>query len=367
MVTGLNGVDTGSPSNRPLILIVPGRLATRTGGYEYDRRMAAALAARGWEVHVRELDESFPHPTRAALDEAARVLSDIPDGTTVLADGLALGAMPDPIERERSRLKIVALVHLPLAAAVGLDGPTAARLEASERRALAATELVVVTGRSTRAALAAYGVAPDRLVVVEPGTARAPLARGSTGVPLRLLSVAAVTAGKGHEILVDALAAVPNHDWLLTCAGSLDREPLTVARVRARVSASGLESRVSLVGELGAEGLEVCYDSADVFVLASLHETYCMAVAEALAHGLPVVSTMTGAIPDLVGGAAGDPSAGLVVPPGDVNALAAALTQVLADAPLRQRLAAGARRVRDRLPTWEEAADKLAAALHELA
>ena len=169
-------------------MVVPGRLDTPTGGYVYDRRMAQGLSRRGWSVEVRELDDSFPYPTPAALEHAARVLGDLPNGTAVLVDGLALGAMPEVIEQEAARLRIVALVHLPLGADISIDRNTAARLEASERRALAAAALIIVTGRSTLALLARYGIAADKIVVVEPGTARAPLARGSGGaLPLRLL------------------------------------------------------------------------------------------------------------------------------------------------------------------------------------
>jgi glycosyltransferase involved in cell wall biosynthesis len=350
-----------------IAVLVPGRLQTRTGGYEYDRRMIAGLRDRGWTVDVRELDAGFPHPTVAARDDAARQLAMIPDGTTVLIDGLAFGSLPVEVEREASRLQIVALVHLPLAAEIGLDRETAARLEASERRALAAAAGVVVTGRSTIALLSTYGVAPERIVVVEPATERAPLAHGSSGGPLHLLSVAAVTAGKGHEILIRALEATPNRDWRLTCAGSLERDPSTVERLRSRLLRSGLDDRVSLAGELDAGALERCYNSADVFVLATLRETYCMAVAEALAHGLPIVSTTTGAISELVGaGRNGDNPAGLLAPPGDVAAMTAALTTVLGDSRVRERLAEGARRVRDKLPTWDDALDKMTAALNDV-
>ena len=359
--------EGGPSAPMPIVVLVPGRLKTRTGGYEYDRRMIAGLRERGWPVEARELDGPFPHPTLAARKQAAGVLAAIPDGTIVLVDGLACGSLPAEVEHEASRLKIVALVHLPLAAEVGLDRGTAGRLEAGERRALAAAVLIVVTGKSTVDALAQYGVARDRIAVVEPGTDRAPLSRGSTGAPLHLLCVAAITAGKGHEILFRALEAIPRRDWRLTCAGSLERDPSTVERLRAWLRASGLQPRILLAGELDGDALEVCYDSADVFVLASLHETYCMAVAEALAHGLPVVSTTTGAIPELVDPAGnGEQPAGLLVPPGDVGAMTAALSTLVGDARARERFAEGARRVRDRLTTWNEAADKMAAALHDV-
>ena len=324
--------------------------------------MADGLRARGWSVDVRELHGSFPHPPPAALAEAARVLAAIPDRATVLIDGLAFGAMPAEVEREASRLRIVALIHLPLAAEVGIGEDEAARLEAGERRAMAAASRVIVTGKATRTALAGHGVAPDLIAVVEPGTERAPLARGSRQGPLQLLCVATLNPGKGHDILLRALAALPHDNWHLTCAGSLDRHPTTVQQLRETLRADGLNARVSFVGDLDAPALAGCYDRADLFVLATRHETYGMAVAEALARGLPVVSTETGAIPELVGD-----EAGLLVPVGDTTALTSALSQVLSDRQLLARLAEGARRVRDRLPTWADAAGRMAAALDRVA
>ncbi len=345
-------------------LLVPGSLESRTGGYAYDRRIAAELRRRGWTIEVRGLDASFPRPTAAALADAARVLADIPDGHTVLVDGLALGVMPSEVEREASRLRLVALVHMPLAAEIGIDSDVAARLEASERRALGAAALVVVTGRWTMSALERYDVGRHRIALVEPGTDRGPVARGSGGSPLELLCMATLNPGKGHEILIRALASLSPRGWHLTCAGSLDRHPPTVERVRAIVRAKSLDDRVSLAGELDDVALAAAFDRADLFVLATLRETYGMAVAEALAHGLPVVSTTTGAIADLVGPA--DDGAGLLAPPGDEAALETALSRVMSDARLRDRLAEGARRMRGRLPTWEEAADKMAAALERI-
>jgi glycosyltransferase involved in cell wall biosynthesis len=343
--------------------LVPGHLDSRTGGYEYDRRMIGGLRARGWGVEVRELHDSFPRPMPAALDHAARVLAAIPDEATVVIDGLACGAMPAEVEHEASRLRLVALVHMPLAAEIGIDRDTANRLETTERRALAAARAVIVTGKMTVGALAGYGVKRDRIVVVEPGTDRTPLARGSGGPTIELLSVATLNAGKGHEFLFRALATIPTRNWHLTCAGSPDRDPSTVARLRAQLHADGLEDHVTLAGELSETALSACYDRADLFVSASLSETYGMAVAEALARGLAIVSTDVGAIPDLVGG---DQPAGLLVPPGDAQALAGALAPVLADAVLRHRLASAARLRRESLPTWEEASSKMAAALERV-
>ena len=353
---------------RSLVLIVPGQLDTLTGGYGYDRRMVEELCARGWRVAVRELGGEFPNPSAGALDRAGRLLSSLPDRSLVVIDGLAFGAMPDQAAREAGRLRLVALVHHPLAVETGLDRSTAARLESSERRALLTARLVIVTSRATVVNLSRYGVSLDRIAVVEPGTDRGPVSRGSGGASAHLLCVAAIVPRKGHDVLLHALAAIPERNWRLTCVGSVERDRPTVVRLRQVIEEHGLGDRVALVGERDAVGVAEAYDSADVFVLPTLHEGYGMAVAEALARGLPVISTPTGAIADLVASAGGSQdrdahAAGILVPPGDVGALVAALRQVIGSAQIRDALAAGARRVRDRLPTWDDQSARMAEVL----
>lgn len=345
-----------------IAFLVPGSLETRTGGYEYDRRIIAGLRTRGWHVAVHELGVSFPHPTPPTLAHAADVFRAIPDGSRVVVDGLAFGAMPDEVTHEARRLRLVPVIHQPLGEGVGLSAEAAAGLRARERRALAAAALVVVTGAGTMAAMAEHGVAPDRVVLVEPGTDKGRVSMGSKSDVLELLAVATVNAGKGHALLVEALAGIDRRDWHLTCAGSLDRDPAAVARVRDLLRDHHLEDHVSLVGELGGDDLEACYVRADVFVLPTLSETYGMAVAEALAHGLPVISTDTGAIPRLVGD-----GAGMIIATGDVHALRGALLLVMTDKGVRARFAFGARRVRQRLRTWDDAVETMAPALERIA
>lgn len=351
--------------SKSLVLVVPGRLETLTGGYGYDRRIVAGLIERGWTVSVRELGDSFPFPTEVARADAARVLESLPDDATVLVDGLAMGVLPEEVEHAAVRLRIVALVHHPLALETGIDAATAAALEASERRALATARRVIVTSRATAAGLATYGVSPDRIDVVEPGTDRAPLASGSRGGPRQLLCVAALVPRKGHAVLFDALERIGSRHWRLACVGSLERHPAMAEDLRALARAKGLEELVEFAGEADSATLPGYYAAADLFVLPTLFEGYGMAVAEALARGLPVVSTRTGAIAELVGN-----DAGIVVPPGDVSALSNALSQVLGDAGadrLREKFAEGARRVRQELPTWDDAAGRMDALLGRVA
>jgi glycosyltransferase involved in cell wall biosynthesis len=100
-----------------------------------------------------------------------------------------------------------------------------------------------------------------------------------------------------------------------------------------------------------------------VFVLVSRTETFGMVITEALARGVPVVTTAGGAAEDTLGTAPDGSVPGLLVPPGDAGALAAALNRWLTDAPLRARLAVSARARRDTLDRWDETARALAAVL----
>jgi glycosyltransferase involved in cell wall biosynthesis len=335
---------------RSVRLIVPGSIHTRTGGSIYDRRIAEGLRDRGWTVDVRE-----------ATRVDACLLEDLPTGRLVLVDGLLFTDVVEAAAEHASRLKVIALIHLPLAETPGLTADRRSELETRERRALASARAVVVTGRGAADTARRYGVPDAGITVAEPGVDRAPAARGSAADRVELLCVATVNAAKGHDVLVRALSSLRQRPWHLTCAGSLERDAATAARLRALIAALGVSDRVSLCGELDDAQLARQYDAADVFVLASLHETYGMAVAEALARGLPVVTTTTGAATQIVG-----TSAGILVPPGDEGALAAALQSVIGDRRLRARLADGARAVRDMLPTWDRTVDTIERVLTDL-
>ncbi len=341
--------------------LIPGDPNTRTGGYLYDRRIMAGLAALGWRVELRRLDAGFPLPTPAALREAGAVLAALPDRALTVIDGLALGAMPAVVAAQRDRLRLVALIHHPLALETGLDAGLGRQLHASEREALRHVRQVIVTSPSTARGLADYDIAPEHCAVIPPGTDPAPLAEGSGGGELGLLCVASLTPRKGHAVLFHALARLKRYTWRLFCAGSELLHPPTAALLRDLAAELGLAERIEFLGELDAAVLAIRYRLADVFVLPSHHEGYGMVLAEALAWGLPIVSTTAGAIPDTV-----PADAGLLAPPGDEAALAEALARVMTEPALRERLAAGARAARQSLPGWPETCARFAAALDEV-
>jgi glycosyltransferase involved in cell wall biosynthesis len=229
----------------------------------------------------------------------------------------------------------------------------------SETRALSCARRVIVTSAFTARLLASdYGVAGERVSVVRPGVDRAARTRGGGQTPLALLAVGAVTPRKGYDVLLAALAGLLDLPWRLTIVGDLARDAAAAARLVADVARFNLTDRVAVVGAVSAERLESFYASADIFVLASRFEGYGMAFAEAIAHGVPVVGTTAGAIPETA-----PASAALLVTPDDIGAFAAAMRRLIEDSTERDRLAAGAWAAAAALPAWKQQAELFARAI----
>ncbi len=353
------------PEDFELHLVVPGSLARHTGGSIYDARMAAALQRLGWRVTVHELDGRFPDADTTARRALAKALSKIPEGVRALIDGLAMGALPDVVHAHGDRLRILALVHHPLADETGLSSADQERFRQTERAALRCCAGIVTTSEFTASRLKALGVAQDRVRAVPPGTDPAKTATGpSAGASPRLLCVGSVTPRKGHDVLIGALQRLQHLSWSCVCVGSLRDHPAHGQAVLDQAAAAGLGDRIEFVGECDAEHLDRYYDSASLFVLASHYEGFGMVLTEALARGLPVVSTTGGAIPEAM-----PDGAAVLVAPGEAEALAGALEGVLGDPDGAQRLAdmaAAARLVAPRLPTWDQGGHALAASVLEL-
>ena len=342
---------------------VPGDLVTPTGGYAYDRRMIAELQKLGWEIDLVDLGAGFPWADEKTRATAQARLLMVPEGAIVVVDGLALGVLPEAARRLRAKHTLVALVHHPLALETGLPAQRADILRASERAALAAAKHVIVTSPATAQSLvASYDVVPDKITVARPGNDAAAPAQGSQDGLVRLLSVGSVVPRKGFDLLIAALATLSDLPWELTIAGDRTRDPQTAAQLDADIARHHLAGRVALLGAVAAGQLAALYAKADVFVLASRFEGYGMAYAEAIAHGVPVIGTKAGAIPDTV-----PPGTGLLVPPDDVGALALALRRLIEEPGERLKLATAARAAAARLPTWQDTAAIVARALEGLA
>jgi glycosyltransferase involved in cell wall biosynthesis len=338
---------------RELTFAISADYERATGGWVYDQRLLAGLTRLGWHIHRLTLPAGFPNPSPAAREDAAAAFRRIADGALVLVDQLCLGVLPEVAKEQAQRLRLIMIVHHPLA----LEDERARRASLvfaqSEREALRHVAGVIATSPATaRLLVADYGVPSERIIVAVPGVDRQPLACGSGGRVPTLLSVGSVVPRKDHDALIAALAGLRHLPWRLVIVGNTTRAPAHVARLRTRIAASALSSRVFLTGELSARALARRWQTADLYVAASRHEGYGMAIAEALSRGLPVITTSAGAVGAWIGH-----RGALVVPDGNTARLRAALARVLTMPSLRAQLRRGALARRRALPTWEATAE----------
>jgi glycosyltransferase involved in cell wall biosynthesis len=343
-------------------VVVPGGIddpRRPSGGNVYDRRVCGGLAALGWTVHEDAVPGTWPRADAAARGRLSEVLRRVPDDRTVLVDGLVGCAAPEVVVPEASRLRLVVLVHMPLGEASPEAGP-------GERAVLSAAASVLTTSEWTRGWLSErYELPKGGVHVALPGVGTADLAPGSvTGG--ELLCVGAVTAGKGHDVLVAALTEVRDLAWRCVCVGSMDLDPGFAGHVLDQAEAGEIAGRLRFTGPLTDADLDAAYAAADLLVLASRAETYGMVVTEALARGLPVVATAVGGVPEALGAVGDATSPGLLVQPGDPGAVAEALRAWLCDRELRQRLRQRARGRRGTLAGWSHTSSRVSRVLADV-
>jgi glycosyltransferase involved in cell wall biosynthesis len=332
--------------------------ARPSGGNAYDRQLCRGLASIGWSVQEHAVPGCWPRPDAASIAALAGVVQGIPDGAVVLLDGLIASTAPEVLVPQARRLRLVVLVHMPLGHRPADDRADDARMR--ERAVLSVAAAVVTTSAWSRCRLLElYPLTADRVNVAEPAVDAADLATG-TATGGELLCVAAVTFDKGHDLLLDALAAAIDLSWHCVCVGSLDRDPAFVEGLRRRLLDGGLGGRVDFPGPRTGADLDRSYAAADLMVLASRAETYGMVVTEALARGLPVVAAAVGGLPEALGHGADGVRPGMLVAPDDPSALGAALRAWLGDAELRGRLRRAARERRESLSGWSTTASVVA-------
>lgn len=331
-----------------------------SGGNTYDRRLCEQLESGGWSVSRRDVAGDWPWAGESACRELQRTLAELPDGSLVLVDGLVASVVPEVMVPASRRLRLVVLLHMPVGAR---DGGGSLERESS---VLSAADAVVTTSEACRAwLLEAYALDPAGVHVASPGVDAAAEATGSDG-GRNLLCVGAVTPGKGHDVLLAALSRITDVAWRCECVGSLSKAPEFVQDLCRDIGGAGLHDRIVLTGPRTGEELEASYAAADVLVLASRGETYGMVVTEALARALPVIAPRVGGVPEALGMTTDGRRPGVLVPPGDADALSDALRRWLADPDLREELRDAARGRRTELVGWPDTAERVARVLREV-
>ncbi len=241
------------------------------------------------------------------------------------------------------RCPLVVTVHCSVGHTLTGGGPRVRLLRALggwiERSTLRRADAVVVLTGRTAAALRADGVPAARIRTIPSGFDPELFAGDPhdvfPGTPRpRVGYVGRLAPQKRADLLVRAFDRMRERASLVVVGDGPDR-----ALVGRLAAASAAADRITLAGFVEHSRVPAVLASLDVLVLPSAYEEMGSVLTEAMAAGLPVVASDVGGIPEVVRHGV----TGLLVPPGDVDALAAALDRVVAEPALRARLAAGAR------------------------
>jgi glycosyltransferase involved in cell wall biosynthesis len=197
---------------------------------------------------------------------------------------------------------------------------------------------IIVLGNVYRELIAARAPHSVAKVAVLPNATEGRVARipaEAPDAPVRITFLGRLGTLKGTPQLIEALGRLrARPGWIATLAGNGD-----VEESRRRIAELGLTDRVAIPGWLGPEGVDRLLERTDVLILPSFSEGLPMAIIEAFAAGIPVIATPVNAVVDVVQ----HERNGLLVKPGDIDAIAAALARLMDDPELRKRLGEMAR------------------------
>jgi glycosyltransferase involved in cell wall biosynthesis len=221
-------------------------------------------------------------------------------------------------------------------------------------------DLIIANSNHSKKEMVVMEIPSEAIKVVYPGfdlpprdeMGRSPV-RAHEG--LKLLSIANLSPNKGLDTLVEALHRLNNPKITLDVVGDDLCDRTYSRRLKARVSRWRLENQVRFHGVQEPEILSRFYAAADIFVLPSRYESFGIVVAEAMGFGVPIIATRVGGLPELVE----DGENGVLVPPKDVDSLAAAIHKLASDPQLREKCAQRSFERSKTLNTWNECCNRI--------
>ncbi len=327
-----------------------GDIYSLTGGYLYNLRMIEGLELKGYSVNI--VGSDWPWDQIPDLEKTSHYFfENLGYGSCIIVDSLVVGSMYKVIREFTDRLIFLGLIHLPASYNVlsGVHG----KLADEELQGLHHTRMVIVTGQFTGDLLRNAGLIPAKIRIVEPGTEQFPRKRHYNAVPSQLLCIANFTKFKAQDILIRALHKLTGWEWTLHLYGDTDREREYGIAVRSLIQQLNLEHRVKIHGIVERDEISSVFLNSDLFVMPSLFESYGMTLTESLAHGIPVVSTFAGNIPNTV-----PDGMGLLTEPGNAEQLGDAIRSLLDDPVKYSGLCRAASRYHLRARSWEHAVDE---------
>jgi len=349
--------------NQPLNLhfLCPGNINSLTGAHIFTKRLTDGLKKNGHHVVIHQLTNDFPFPSDNSLQETQNILNLIPPSEIIIFDNLISTAIPGLLKEMDNKERLVCLFHLPLSIYPGFSAYQREILTASEDETLSYTHNILAVGPFVENFLINHGVDKKRIILTFPGVDVFPQKKIYPTKPRKLISVANFIRSKGHVPLVKALTALKNINWILDCYGDLDQDRQYLADLQAMIRRSDLQKKIFIHGTISGKALSEAYLNADLFIHPSEFETYGIAITEALAHGIPVVSSTGGGTLSTV-----PATMGKFFKPDDVYGLVTLLEVLFENTEIYKKLCTEASKYKNQAIPWQKSIDIFETAMKSL-
>ncbi|WP_435180141.1 glycosyltransferase family 4 protein [Halorussus sp. AFM4] len=332
-------------------LAVYGDLGTTSGGFLYDRRLAAALRDAGHRVSVVSLPRrDYPRALADSLDP--RIRRRLRGFDLLVEDELCHPSLVG--HNAAVDAPVVAVVHH-LRSSERWPAWQRPVYRAVERRYLRSVDAAIYASESTRGdAERLAGPRPSTVARpagdrFDPGIDADAIAARAEREPLTICFVGNVVPRKGLDVLLDGLARVPG-DWRLSVIGSESADPGYARETRQQARNLGIADSVRFEGRLPDDALADRLAESHLLAVPSRFEGYGVVYLEGMGFGLPALAPTAGGAPELV--THGED--GFLVAPDDAAAVTEAVETVLSDRDRLREMSLAARRRFERHPGWDE-------------
>src|SRR5262247_1362957 len=255
------------------------------------------------------LGKSFLHTLQSPVSELVQHCKAWPSQCVFVLDGLYLSVLEFKGSLQQFlpyAQRTYLMLHYLESMNTYYTAQAKAALWAGEKLWLRAVQGIIVPSRQLLEYLARQGIDPEKITVACPGIAKVPAERlphpriRSADDPITLIMVGTLSRGKGQLDVVHMLTQIPATNVRLHLIGDCAQNASYTEEMRALIQQSHLQESIFIHGSVPQQALFELLPQCDLYLSASSYESYSMATAEAVAHGLPVLAYATGAIGDWI-------------------------------------------------------------------
>jgi len=291
------------PRNEPgPIYFIEPPLGHLSGGSLYNLAMVK-------RIERDAMGQTFFHPLQSPVSELVQHCKAWPSQCVFVIDGLYL-SVPEFKAALQQFLPYAQRTYLMLHYLESMQTYYTAQVKAAlwtgEKRWLRAVQGIIVPSRQLREHLARQGIDQEKITVASPGIVQVSAGRLprpkrlSANDSITLITVGTLSKGKGQLDVVRMLAQMQATNFRLHLVGDYGQNASYTEEMRALIQRSHLQDAVMVHGSMPQQALFELLPQCDLYLSASSYESYSMATAEAVAHGLPILAYATGAIGDWI-------------------------------------------------------------------